>query len=115
MRAARALGVGGFDAKQHPLRAICTALASVLACHAHPFSEGLRFKQQAAGVDGLGVVRAGNQHHLVACARQHAAVVAAHGARAHDGNFHESLPRAVGRRNKEARGRGMVCANMGAV
>ena len=105
---ARTLGVGGFDAEQHALRTLHGAGLGV-GLQLHALLEGLGVEQQAVLADGFDVHGARHQHHRVPGPGQHAAVVTAHGACAHDGDFHGVFLDREGRGQAgRAYGRGLV-------
>ena len=54
---------------------------------AHVLVEGRGLHAQAVAFNGLHVLGPGDQHDLMPGARQHAAEIAADGARAHDGDL----------------------------
>src|SRR5207247_10208717 len=89
----RERGSGSFrirrlDAEEHQLRA--TRAARLLGCaHGDALVERLALQAQPVLSHRLDVLRAGDQRHVVAGAREHAAVVAANRSGAHDGDFHD--------------------------
>ena len=80
------LGIAGLHAKQNH---VCTAHGAGLnaGLHLNMLIKGLGLQAQPGVRNGGNMLRARNQHHRVPCPGQHAAVVAAHGARAHHGKF----------------------------
>ena len=85
-QAACGLGVARFDAKQHHICALhCVGVKAGLQMNV--LVEGLGLQPQPGFGNRAHMLWPGNQHHIMSGPSQHAAVVAAHSARAHDGEF----------------------------
>src|SRR5712691_6676322 len=96
MRAlAGALRIGRLHREEHQLRA-ARAARLLARSHGNLLIEHLRLHAQPAALHRLDVLRAGDQRYVVAGAREHAAVVAAHRPCAHHRDPAEIVWRAHG-------------------